>query len=278
MKNFFKKAGKTVAIALAAVLFLICASWTLGGAGIFPLRGVTAPVQRLLDRGVAQLERLFGYMHDQDVLAEENTRLKAKIAELELQLDSLASAGEENERLRSLLKLSEENADFEYIDVRLTAWTADSWSPSFTVNKGTRAGINKGDCVVTEHGFVVGSVTDAGLHSATVTVITSPQSAVGVYIAGSGVKAVARGDFALLPDGRLRMDYSEGEQPIKTGDTVITSGAGGVYPSGLTVGTVSQVLPDQAGYADYGVIEPAADLAGLEQVFVIRSSDESTEH
>ncbi|MBO4331205.1 MAG: rod shape-determining protein MreC [Oscillospiraceae bacterium] len=277
MRKFFRKAGKTVAIVLAAVLFLICASWTLGGAGIFPLRGITAPVQRLLDRGVAALERLYGYMHDRDLLSEENAVLKARIAELELQLDALSSAGEENERLRSLLKLREENAGFEFIDVRLTSWTADSWSPSFTVNKGARAGINVGDCVVTEHGFVVGSVTDAGLHSATVTVITSPQSAVGVYIAGSGVKAVARGDFALLPEGRLRMDYTEGDQPIMKGDTVVTSGAGGVYPSGLAVGTVAEVMPDQAGYADYGVIEPAADFAALEQVFIIRSSDESIE-
>ena len=84
---------------------------------------------------------------------------------------------------------------------------------------------------------------------------------------------VAVGDFSLMGDGRLRMDYLPADCQLLGGDLVVTSGLGGYYPSGLVIGSVEEVQKDDSGASSYAVLVPEADLDSLTEVAVIKSFD-----
>ena len=79
--------------------------------------------------------------------------------------------------------------------------------------------------------------------------------------------------FALMGQGRLKLSYLPHSAQLVSGDEVLTSGKGDVFPSGLVVGTVEAVFTDPSGMNRYAVVEPDVDLDSLVEVFVIKSFD-----
>lgn len=276
MKTFFKSAGITLLVLLALVLLFTGIGWLTGSSGMLSqsFQAVTAPVEKLLDRGVRELETLFSYMHGYDLLLEENRVLKARIADMEAEVRQSQGANEENRRLRTLLKLQESHTDYEFVDAELISWGSGNWSSDFVIDRGSREGVSTGDCVITEEGFVVGLVVETGVNTATVRTVIDAQTAIGAKLQESGLSAVAKGDFSLMSQGQLKLSYVFDGAALCLGDTVLTSGAGGVYPSGLVVGSITDLRMDESGFSEYGVVTPAAELEALTQVFVIRSFGE----
>lgn len=271
MKAFFKKSGITVGCVLAAVLIILLIASAFGG-GLHSLRGLFSPVDKLVNAGMDKLEQIYSYMYKYDQLAAENAELRSRIAEMEEEVRQSVSSNEENARLKKLLGLAGENEDYVFADVALVSWSASSWSSSFSINKGSKAGIEVGDCVVTEDGFLVGQVTEVSRSSATVQTILDSASGVGA-LTDSGVTAVAEGDYNLMSEGRLRLSYIDDPDMVVSGDKVITSGKGGIYPSGLVIGTVESISLDPSGLSATGVIVPEADIAAVTYLFIITDYD-----
>ena len=78
------------------------------------------------------------------------------------------------------------------------------------------------------------------------------------------------GEFSLMREGRTRITYLTGGGQIFKDDEVLTSGAGGTFPSGLLIGTVAAVMSEAGGQTTYGIVEPSCDLSSLSQVFIIK--------
>jgi rod shape-determining protein MreC len=268
MKEFFKKTGITVGIVLLLVLAALLALSFFGG-GIHSLRDVFAPADRLVNAGMRELEKVYAYMAHYDAIEAENAALRARIAEMEEEVRESVSTNEENARLRELLELTKEHTDFRYAEVSLISWTSSSWASSFTVNKGTDHGVEKGDCVVTQEGFLVGRVIKAGKTSALVQTILDSASGVGAVAERTGVTAVAEGSYELMNEGRLRLTYLSDPAGVVGGDLITSSGKGGVYPSGLIVGTVESVSIAPDGLSAYGIVLPSAEFASMTELFVI---------
>ncbi|MPN20179.1 hypothetical protein SDC9_167557 [bioreactor metagenome] len=85
--------------------------------------------------------------------------------------------------------------------------------------------------------------------------------------------AILEGDFSLMVDGLLKLTYLPQNTELLAGDLVVTSGKGGVYPSGLVVGAIQSIHADPSGMSRYAVVEPRAQLDTLIQVFVIKEFD-----
>ena len=266
-------------ILLVLVLLLTGIGRLLGGASPLSqfLQAALSPVDKLLGSGVAKLEDIYGYMHDYDQLKEENAALKARIAEMANEVRRSQDANEENERLRTLLNLQRAHMDYAMVDANLISWSTSSWSSAFNIDRGSRDGIEAGDCVITECGYLVGIVTECGRYSSTVRTLLDPRSAVAARMETAGITAVAAGDFALMSQGRLKLTYLQDAGVLIIGDTVLTTGSGGVYPSGLVIGTVADLRLDQGGFTEYGIMDPAVELAALRQVFVIRGYEEEND-
>ena len=132
------------------------------------------------------------------------------------------------------------------------------------------AGVEAGDCVVTEMGVLVGVVSKTGLNWSTVSTIINTDTQMGGIVNRTYSAGVLEGDFSLMNQDRLKLNYLPEGAQLVSGDEVLTSGRGEVFPSGLVVGQVEGVFTDPSGQTRYAVVKPAVDLDALIKVFVIK--------
>lgn len=277
MKDFFKNNGILILIiALLITLITAVLSFTFGGiANPFAnLAGIIAtPFRNGIQAVTAWGEGIYADAFEREAMAEELEWYKQRVAELETQAREGEAASRENERLRDLLDLREERPEFTWVDAKVTAHGSSNWSSTLTISKGSSAGIQAGNCGVDQYGYLVGIVDKVGLNWSTLITVIDVDLELGGLIARTDSAAIIEGDFSLMVQGRLKLTYLPENTPLLSGDTILTSGlmSGGTatYPSGLVVGHVEQVRSDAGGMNDYAVLLPAADLNGVEQVFVI---------
>jgi len=123
--------------------------------------------------------------------------------------------------------------------------------------------------VVTERGLV-GIISTVSPHSSQVLLITDPRLAVSALIQRTrdpGTVGIVE-SFSEDP-AYLKISYLPPEAKIQPGDVVITSGLGGVFPKGLVIGTIKEVLPDPSGMILSALIEPRVNFNRLEEVLII---------
>jgi len=166
------------------------------------------------------------------------------------------------------LELSEEHEDYVFEPSYIISWDSSSFRSTFTIDKGTKNGLESGMCAVTENGQVVGLITDAGTNWATVTTILDSNLEISASIASSGYTGVVQGTYQSDDSNLLRMNYLSTEAVLKNGDQVVTTGST-LYPRGLLLGHITNVSPAETGAIKYAALEASCDLDGLEQVFII---------
>ena len=271
MRKVMKTAGLVVLAALVIVLALTVIGRLTGRENIFTrsFQSAAAPVEKLVSSAAVKLEELRAALRDYEALQAENEELKARIAAMEEEVRQSQGANAENDRLRQLLELKRSHTDYKLLDASIISWGSSNWSSTFDLDKGSFSGVEVGDCVITETGFVVGVVTEAGLYSCSVRTLIDPRAAMGATVHSTGLTAVAEGDFSLLAGGELKLTYVFENSVLELGDTVLTSGAGGVYPAGLVIGKITGVASEEGGYGQYGIVTPSAELSSLSQVFLI---------
>lgn len=277
MKDFFKNNGILILI-IALLISLITAvlSFIFGGiANPFAnLAGIVAtPFRNGIQAVTAWGEGIYADAFERQALEEELAALKKENAMLKDQAREGEAASQENERLRDLLGLREERPEFTWVDAKVTARGSSNWSSTLTIGKGSAAGIEPGNCVVDQYGYLVGIVDQVGLNWSTLITVVDADLELGGLIARTDRAAIIEGDFSLMSQERLKLTYLPENAQLLSGDTIVTSGlvSGGsaTYPSGLVVGYVAEVRTDVTGMSDYAVLTPATDLGSLEQVFVI---------
>ena len=119
-------------------------------------------------------------------------------------------------------------------------------------------------------GVLVGVVSKTGLNWSTVSTIINTDTQMGGIVNRTYSAGVLEGDFSLMNQDRLKLNYLPEEAQLVSGDEVLTSGRGEVFPSGLVVGQVEGVFTDPSGQTRYAVVKPAVDLDALIKVFVIK--------
>ena len=276
MKDFLRQNG--ILLLIAAVLLSV-ALW-LGSA----LLGGTDPVSNLANSvatpfrsGVTAVLDWFDgvreYVLHYDELHEELDALRAEVARLEDEVRRNEEDRKENEQLRELLELKQKRKDFTFQSARVSERSTDNWSNTLTLSRGTDAQLEIGDCVITETGALVGVVQQVGYNWSIVSTVIDPSSELGGIVNRTYSAGVLEGDFTLMGQGKLKLSYLPDSAQLVSGDEVLTSGKGGVYPSGLVVGTVDGVFTDPSGINRYAVVTPAADLSELIEVFVVTDFD-----
>lgn len=275
MKDYIRKYG----VRLAALV--LCCALLVGLAGRKKEDGssgaiaklsndLSSPVQRSVGSMVAWLEDLYGYIYDYDQLVQENESLRAQLAKAQDEARSASEFKEENLRLRSLLGYLEQHTDYVTESAQIVAWDASNWVRAFSISKGTNFGIEKGDAVITEEGYLVGQVAEIGSNWATVRTLVDVNMDVGVLVGDTEIAAVVVGDYALMQENCCKLSYFTEDVTLFLEDRVITSGNGGAFPPGITVGIVSELRSEAGGQSYYAVVRPATNINTLSQVFIIK--------
>lgn len=276
MKKFLQEHGLWVLVATAIIAVALAAMsfFTNTSAPLTNLANVLSSPFRSAYTSIATwFNDKQAYYADSTALAEENAALKTQIAKMEAAVRQAQSDSAENRRLRELLNLREQRQAFEPEAATVVEHTTSNWTASLTLNRGTKHGVEKNDCVITEEGFLVGVVSEAGSNWCTVLLVTDTDTSIGAQVFRTKELGLAQGDFALMGAGQLRLDSLAVDTPLLNGDLVVTSGLGGYYPAGLVIGSVEEVQKDDSGATSYAVLAPSADLDSLTQVFIIKSFD-----
>lgn len=264
-----------LAAVVIAVVTLVVSSLMGGSAN--PLSGalgvITTPLRGAFSSIANWVENRYDYAFRYDALVEENERLKQENAQLQEQLRDSVDALEENEVLRDILGLDQKRTDFVWELATVTARGATNWASTITLNKGSNHGVAAGNCVVDQYGNLVGVVDEVSLNWSTVITVIDPELEMGALVARTNSAAILEGDFTLMGQGKLKLSYLPETTLLLSGDEVLTSGMGGVYPSGLKVATIDEILTEPSGMGRYAILSPTADLNGLHQAFVITQFD-----
>ena len=232
------------------------------------VQGALTPFRAVATSLTNTVERYYSYMFKYEALEAENAVLKAQIAEMEDTTRQAAATSRENERLRRLLELKATNEDYKLVDAYIIGWSSSDWESTFTINRGTNAGIRENLCAITANGEVVGLVTEVGVNYAVVKTVLDSTLEISGTIATSGYNGMVKGGYTSGNDTLLQMNYLPSDSIIRNKDQVVTSGST-VYPRGLIIGSVVDAGYEETGVAKFALLDPAADINSLEQVFII---------
>lgn len=270
---FTKKVKIVLIIAVLLTAGLAIAANLLGTTvGDVMVQSVLTPLRAGASALTEQAERIYDYIFKYEQLAAENAALREELSQIQEDNRDAASTKRENDRLRELLELKAEHPDYELVDGYIISWDSNDWSYSFTINRGSGAGIEEGMCAITESGAVVGVVTQVGSNYAVVRSVLDSSLKVSATIASSGYPGIVRGAYASGNPGMLRMDYLPSAAVLRRNDQVVTAGST-VYPRNLILGNIVDWDVTDNGMAKYAILEPAADFDSLEQVFIITNFD-----
>lgn len=273
MRKFFS--SKTLIVVLTVVALCLGMAVYSGLTGnVSPVSAVfgfvTTPLQKAVSTVSGKVTGMYDYAFRYEKLQEENNTLKKQVRDMEQKQRDADLALSENDRLRALLGIKERNRSFEFEIAEVVARGPGDWASTLTLDKGSNAGIEKGDCVITEDGMV-GYVTSVAPTYCEITTVIDTEMQAGALITRTRDITIAQGDYALMDEGTLKLSYLKKDADIVIGDTVETSGRGGVFPKGVMIGTIERIIPEEHGVSNYAVVKPFVDVSAVKNVFVIKS-------
>ncbi len=268
---FFTKRTMWLALGLIALIGLFGWSWRHRESVPFvtrPLVTVVTPFQsgtaRLAQELATTWDLAAGAVHGW----EENRTLAAQNAALQSQLTSMRELWAENIRLRELLGMRTEYPAYRLLGARVIGRDYGGWTNTILIDRGTNDGLAVYMPVILPQGLA-GFVSEVMPQSARVQLLIDPRTAVSGVVQRPTSRVVSIVSGNGNDPTHLEMVNIVKEGDITVGDTIVTSGYGGIYPKGLAVGTVSAVEPDPSGVVKRAVITPAASFDRLEEVFVL---------
>ncbi len=207
------------------------------------------------------------FFTDISKLSEKNETLKQKNRELEQALRELEIIKSENATLKEYVNLKDKYTDYNTIPAYVIQKDISNYSDTIIINIGSKEGIEVNMPVISDQGLVghVISVTDT---TSKVQTIIDTANTMSCVITTSRDMMIARG--TLNQDSTLKATFIPTEATILEGDKVETSGLGGIYPKGIHIGTIKQVVNTKNITDRYAMIETAVDFSKLETVLVIK--------
>ena len=262
-----------VAVLLSAALAVVAGvtNQTLPG---MIVQGILAPFRGAMNGLTNLAEQYYSYMFRYESLVAENQKLKADMAQMEDVARQADAVSRENERLRKMIGLQSTHESYKTVDAYIIGWSSSDFSNTFTINRGTTSGIQTNMVAITETGQVVGLVVEAGPNYAVVKTVLDSTLEISATIASSGYNGMVSGGYINGQETLLQMNYLPSSSIIRNKDQVVTSGST-VYPRGLILGYVVDAGFEETGVAKYALLQAAADISSLEQVFIL--TDYTTE-
>lgn len=270
MKRFFtSRVWKVIFLAILAAMILAIGGSLTGKSGSGSLvQSLLTPFRAGASYLTDRAEHLYNYMFEYESLLAENQRLKEQLSQMEDDARRADSVSRENDRLRAMLEFTQLNPEYDFAEGYIISWSSNDWSNTFTINQGTDAGIAPGMCAITANGELVGLVDEAGPNYAVIKSVLDSSLEISATIASSGYNGMVKGGYASGMDGYLRMNYLPSSATIRNNDQVVTTGST-VYPRDLVLGYVIDAGFDATGVAKFALLQPAANVSSLEQVFIL---------
>ena len=206
------------------------------------------------------------FFTDINNLKEENKQLKDKNSELEKSLRELESIKAENETLKEAMNLTEKYGEYKTISGYVINKDISNYSSVLVINVGSKDGIQPNMTVIADQGLV-GHVISVTESTAKVQTIIDPASSVSCTISASKDSIITKG--MLNQKSSIKATYIPPEANLVQNDSVETSGLGGIFPKGIHVGTIKEIVNTKNITDRYAIIETAVDFSKIDTVLVV---------
>lgn len=206
------------------------------------------------------------FFEDINNLKDENKKLKEQNAELNKNLSELGIIKAENKTLREYANLSDQYTKYTTVPAYIIDRDVSNLSNTIVINVGTREGVQKNMAVVSSEG-VVGHVISVTETTAKVLPIIDPSSSISAIMNISRDNIIVKGELG--NNNTLKGTYISADADLILNDDVETSGLGGIYPKGLKIGKLEEIVEAPNITEKYVIIKPAVDFSKLETVLVI---------
>lgn len=229
-------------------------------------------LQNITFQPITFVTNFFGNIDDIKQTYEENKILRNKLVEYKTLVYEVQELKKENESLRQIIDLIDSPRDYDAILATVIARSPERWFEQIIINQGSLHGIEKNMAVITGEGLI-GQVSSVSNLTSTVQLISNfdQLNRISAYVPRS------KGDnvFGLVEgyDHKREMlifrIIDESGAKVKEDEIVVSSSLGGYFPSGLMIGTIKEVTPDQYGLTKIAYVEPAANLKEINEVIVV---------
>lgn len=236
------------------------------GSVINSVQGLVYRVGTSIKNSAGDLFRIGSIKKENEELRAENERLKSNATQNEVLRN-------ENSKLRSMLSFANTNDAYDYIGVDIIGLSGNNFLDGYIINKGESDGIKKGMVAIEGKGLV-GQVTSVSENWSVVQSLCNANIAVAGYVPSTEesdgiVKGYQGNEESFLTE----ISGLSITSTIKEGDTILTSGLGGIYPKGIMIGTVKSVYEDKAKVVKSAIVKPAVEFNKIEQLLIVVPKD-----
>lgn len=200
---------------------------------------------------------------------------------LETSLDRVTSIETENielrrelERLKEELNIEHNLSDYEYLNATVVSRNVGFWYNTITIDKGTYNGVEK-DMVVINSKGLIGKIIKTSTFTSDVRLITTSDTnnKISVHISNGDYDLYGLINSYDYNDNYLEVEGISNTKDVRVGDYVYTSGLGGIFPSGILVGTVSEISTDSYDLAKIIKVKPSSDFTDINYVSILKRKD-----
>jgi rod shape-determining protein MreC len=264
--NAMSRIARQIAViaTLIALVIIVARSGLLGSSLQSLTMDVVAPCVDVLAYPFRTLAAGWEPVARGRTLVQENQALRGSLAELERKYQQAREYEPRCRELEQLVNLSAQ-LEAEVVAARVVLRDEFEWSRTIVIDRGRRDGLVPNMAVLSGAGLV-GKVIQAGYAYARVLLITDRSFRCAARLRQSRTTGVAEGRGT----DQIVLTYLPREAGAVTGEEVITSGQGGVFPAGLLVGTVQRTYFEEYGFYQYATLRPIVDFATLETVAVVK--------
>ena len=231
------------------------------GTALSPLHFVAQKIADGFDTAFGNVKPNAAYEKKIDGLEEENSALKAKLADYE-------DMKKQNEMYREVLELKDENPKLRFVEASVIARDAADIYKSFSISKGSVNGVKTGNAVIYRK-CLVGTVDKVYPDYCVVKTVLDPKFNVSAYEIISGEISFVTGNARLAREGKCKMSNLSSSTKVAYGSIICSAGIGDKVPKGLVIGTVDEVTDEKTDISSYARIIPEADIDGLSECVVI---------
>lgn len=257
-------------------IFLLSLTFNISGGPLNAVAGyVFVPMQNGINNAGSWLSRKVNDFRTLSEVLEENEQLKQQVADLTVDNTSLKLEKYELENYRKLLELDEKYPAYEKVAASVIAMDSVNWFDSFTINRGSKDGIEVGMNVIAGGGLV-GIVTDVGPNYAKVRSIIDDTSKVSAMVTSTQTNFIVSGNLQTVnSDGVITFSgLKDKDNQVSIGDQVVTSYVSDQYQQGILIGYITTMEEESNNLTKSGTITPIVDFEHIQEVFVILNKKE----
>jgi len=267
-----KKSG-LIGIILTVIILVLIVIFSNREANTSFFENIANKLVMPVQNGLTYIKNKFSgnstFFTDINNLKNENEELKEKNSQLEQALRELENIKTENQTLKEYLNLTEKYGEYKTIPAYVINKDISNYSKTIVINVGKNDGVEEDMTVIADEGLV-GHVISVSETTSKIRTIIDTSSSISCLMSTNKESIVCKG--TLESNTQLKAMYIATDANLIQGDSIDTSGLGGIYPKGIHVGTIKKIISSKNIIDRYAMIETAVNFNKLNTVLVVKNN------